>query len=287
MLSTSSPRFEPVPLRRDGGFVVRLFRKPRFDFIWHSHPEIEVTLILEGRGVRYTGNRTEPFYEGDLCLFGANFPHAYGSHPSSLSARWIVIQFLPETWGQEFWELGPVAPLARMLGTPGGFHFGTLRPDDPLYRRIGEAAGRERLGLFLHLLEELSDRGGARALGPAAPLRTTTPDTRLGHVMARLESGDPEAFNQQLTARAVGMSPAAFSRFFRRATGRTFQRYCNEVRVARVCVDLAAGERTIAEAAYAADFQNLANFGRRFREITGMTPREYRRMLTADDVVSA
>ncbi len=41
------------------------------------------------------------------------------------------------------------------------------------------------------------------------------------------------------------MSAATFSRWFKQHVGRTFQRYVNEVRVARVCANLAYREENI------------------------------------------
>lgn len=74
------------------------------------------------------------------------------------------------------------------------------------------------------------------------------------------------------------MSPQAFCRFFRAGTGRTFQRYVSEVRVARACVGLLNSDRGVSEIALEAGFSNLSNFNRRFREVTGYPPRIYRQM---------
>ena len=285
MLPTqTSPHLELVPVRPDAGFVVRVFQKPRFDVLWHAHPELEIMLVVEGRGVRYTGRRVEPFYEGDLCFFGSHFPHMVASHPLSESAKWVVVQFLPSLWSEEVLNLKVLAPLRKLLNTQGGLHFGNLAADHPLHQHLCGMAGTGRLWGLLHLLEELSHLRPVRALddSEASEWSNASPNSRLGRILRQIEAGDPAAERQSEVARMLGMSAAAFSRFFHKETGRTFQRYCNEVRVARVCADLAGtSERNIAEAAFAAGFQNLANFGRRFREITGLTPSEYRKMVCA------
>jgi len=74
----------------------------------------------------------------------------------------------------------------------------------------------------------------------------------------------------------LGMSESRFSRFFRRATGNTFVDFVNRVRINRACQLLMESDRYITQICYDVGFNNVANFNRRFREIKGMTPSEFR-----------
>ena len=65
-------------------------------------------------------------------------------------------------------------------------------------------------------------------------------------------------------------------RFFRRATGNTFTDFVNLVRVNRACQLLMETDRQVTRICYEVGFNNVANFNRRFREIKGMTPSEFR-----------
>ena len=78
-------------------------------------------------------------------------------------------------------------------------------------------------------------------------------------------------------AAELGMSESRFSRFFRRATGNTFTDFVNRVRINRACQLLMESDRTITAICYEVGFNNVANFNRRFLEIKGMTPSEFRR----------
>ena len=73
------------------------------------------------------------------------------------------------------------------------------------------------------------------------------------------------------------MTESRFSRFFRRATGNTFTDFVNLVRVNRACQLLMETERYITHIAYDVGFNNMANFNRRFLDINGMTPSEFRK----------
>jgi AraC-like DNA-binding protein len=87
-------------------------------------------------------------------------------------------------------------------------------------------------------------------------------------------SGDP--VSQAEAARLVRLSPAAFSRFFRRSVGKTFQAYLTDLRLSEACRQLLESDRTISEIAFAAGFGNLSNFNRSFRIARGMPPGRFR-----------
>jgi AraC-like DNA-binding protein len=78
-------------------------------------------------------------------------------------------------------------------------------------------------------------------------------------------------------AAELGMSESRFSRFFRRATGNTFTDFVNRVRVNRACHLLMETDRLVTHICYEVGFNNVANFNRRFLEIKGMTPSEFRK----------
>jgi transcriptional regulator GlxA family with amidase domain len=78
-------------------------------------------------------------------------------------------------------------------------------------------------------------------------------------------------------AAELGMSESRFSRFFRRATGNTFTDFVNRVRVNRAGQLLMETDRQVTHICYEVGFNNVANFNRRFLEIKGVTPSEFRR----------
>ena len=78
-------------------------------------------------------------------------------------------------------------------------------------------------------------------------------------------------------AAAAHMSVPAFTRFFRKCTGKTFLEYLTELRVGAACRLLMETDRTVAQVCSASGFGNLSNFNRRFRDLKGITPREFRR----------
>jgi AraC-like DNA-binding protein len=86
-----------------------------------------------------------------------------------------------------------------------------------------------------------------------------------------------ESFSVADLSQRVGMSESQFSRYFRRATGNTFTDFVNRLRITRACQLLMETDRYISNVCYDCGFNNVANFNRRFLEIKGMTPKEFRR----------
>jgi len=277
------PLFETVPRTRLEGLNCESFRKDCVDFHWHFHPEIELIHIRQGRGVRYIGRSMEPYSPGDFCLIGANVPHAFGSDPSErLGAEWMVGQFLPEIWGEAFWKLPETRRIVSMLTrAQRGICFEGLEAAACLkaFAAIGDHdPGAGRLAAWLDLLDRLAHLPNQRGLNATAHT-TSSVDARLQNLLGWIEdeAGDP-ALTQAAAAETVHLSPQAFCRFFRNGTGRPFHRYLSEVRVARACSSLLHSDAGISEIAFQSGFNNLANFNRRFREITGHAPRDYRKM---------
>lgn len=92
-----------------------------------------------------------------------------------------------------------------------------------------------------------------------------------------MERFDDPDLNQTRVGRSVGMSASAFSRFFARRSGKPFSRFLNEVRIGQACRKLQESEATIGEICYACGFANLSNFNRRFRQLKGLTPSDFRK----------
>jgi AraC-like DNA-binding protein len=277
------PLIEPLPEARQNGFHVRSFRKNCVDFHWHFHMELELVHILKGRGVRYVGHSVEPFSDGDFCLLGSNLPHAFGSHPADRhGAEWTVAHFLPEKWGAPFWELPEARRIKKLLlQSQRGIWFDAKEARSCLkcFRDLQKLPmGARRLAGWLEILDRLALLRSRRFLNPAACPSGEPMDGRLKKILAWINENAPSNITQAQAARELGMSPQAFCRYFRQKTGKVFHRYVSVVRVARACSELLHSDVRVSEIAFQSGFNNLSNFNRRFREITGKTPLQYREM---------
>ena len=79
-------------------------------------------------------------------------------------------------------------------------------------------------------------------------------------------------------AEKVGLSPYYFSKLFNEYTDMSFPAYLSSIRVQNAINLLANENLTITECAFLSGFQSTTTFNKQFLDITGCTPRKYRKM---------
>jgi AraC-like DNA-binding protein len=77
-------------------------------------------------------------------------------------------------------------------------------------------------------------------------------------------------------AREAGLSPAHFSREFRRAFGETPHRYLLTRRLERAAALLRTTDRTVADICFMVGLGSVGSFTTSFRRMFGMTPTQHR-----------
>ena len=266
-------------------YTCYLRKERQLAFNWHYHPEFELTYIIKGRGVRLVGDHAADFKAGDLVLLGSNLPHTWSSEgASSEDSEAVVIQFAPGYFPEPLLELAEWAHVRRVLAESalGLRYSGDVVPR--VARRMKALLKVRGLAGFAGLAEILEILAGARtrrslATPAFAPGLKTHQQARLQRILEHIGSRWTEELSLGDIATFTHMSPSSFSRFFRRMTKKSYIKYLTELRVGHACRMLAEEESGVAEIAFACGFGNLSNFNRRFREIMGTQPREYRRSL--------
>ena len=250
-------------------------------FGWHYHPEWEILFYRNGRGTRHVGDSVEKFGPCDLVMLPARLPHAwFSSDDQTGSSSYTAIHFLPETWGDAFWNLSELASFRDLCQQAGrGLCFtgkGVLevgeRMEALVRTEVGSLDSLRDLWNIFSLLTDLGSRSLNAALAGACESR----DRRLDDLLIWLESCLGDHITQRDAAARMRMSPPVFSRWFKMHTGCVFKRYLNQLRVAKVCSEIACRNMLITEAAFHAGYRNMSNFNRRFLEVTGLSPSAFR-----------
>lgn len=89
-----------------------------------------------------------------------------------------------------------------------------------------------------------------------------------------------EALSLTAVAKHFYISDAHLSRLFRRNTGFTFTQYINYQRIIHAQNLLANNPISVGEVATRSGFENLTHFGRVFKQLTGVSPRDYKTKYT-------
>jgi AraC-like DNA-binding protein len=257
----------------------------------HRHGQAELTWVERGHGVRFVGDSTEPFADGDLGLLGPRVPHLWTGRAGAGEATFLahVVQFptallssplLPELHAAQ----ALLDRAGRGLRVQGQAH----APVVQALRAMAGADALQRLALLVQALRALvlharslrplsaavSRGGGGGGVGPDAGRAAAGRIDRVidwihQHLAAELFMAD--------AARVAHVSPAAFSRFFSRETGKTWTAYVNDVRCSEAAVHLRQGRRPVAEVAHDCGYRTLSHFNREFRARFGAAPSDYRR----------
>jgi len=251
---------------------------------WHFHDEYELHLIIATSGKAFIGDWIGPFYPGHLALCGPRLPHNWVSldlPEGGVAERDLVIQFRHEPIAhaaEMIPELAEVMPLLERA-RHGIEFFGLSERAHARWLSVKQARGIQRFAAFCEYLTDLAHCTDYRLLSNVQ-MQGEDDDTGLEQINAIVDRiiGDvAKPLSAGDVAAELGMSESRFSRFFRRATGNTFTDFVNRIRVNRACQLLMESDRLVTHICYEVGFNNVANFNRRFLEIKGMTPTEFRR----------
>ncbi len=251
---------------------------------WHYHDEYELHLITSTSGKLFVGDWIGPFQAGQLVLTGPRLPHNWVSMDmpeGGVALRDLVIQFSHEPLvraSDTIPELAEVLPLLERA-KHGIEFFGMSESAEAHWYKVKNTRGLKRFTAFCDFLSDLAACTDYRLLS-SVQLQSTDDDASLDQidaVVSRITDHLADEHSAAALAAELGMSESRFSRFFRKATGNTFTDFVNRVRISRACQLLMDTDQQITHICYEVGFNNVANFNRRFLEIKGMTPSEFRR----------
>lgn len=276
---------------------IRLMKEPDKSFIvfheknifspWHQHPEFELVLIKKGEGRRMIGDHIETFEENDLLLLGPYLPHewlcneSYYSPVEGFKGEGIVIQFLPDFLGSQFFEIPENRSLKRVLmDSSRGIKFSqkTREKIIPLMEKIIGYSMTKQLYTLFAIFKILSKCADYSLL--CSPLFIEPLQTGVNTPMQKAMQYILQNFQKKATIEGVlaytKMSNTAFCKAFKTSYRMTFKEYLLSIRIGYACNLLTDDNLNISEIAYTSGFENISNFNRQFKKIKGATPSEFR-----------
>jgi AraC-like DNA-binding protein len=273
----------PVPKSYGGVFHHRERSEDALQFVWHFHRAFELTLIRRGQGMRFVGDSTASYSDNDLILVGPGLPHSWSSDADFEGPnRCVVVHFAPEILsGLRMPALGLTKLEGLLQDAERGCSFSpdVVKCVEGFLTSMSGASALTQIAVLLKILEELSqdERRTTLSKTPFSGRLTESDVKNADRICQELREKLAQPVSLAEVAAKVAMSPSAFARFFKRATGQTFIDYLTDLRVRHACLLLSRSERSIAEVARLSGFGNLANFNRHFKRHQRQTPSDYRR----------
>ncbi|MGH2644554.1 MAG: AraC family transcriptional regulator, partial [Chitinophagaceae bacterium] len=255
---------------------------------WHFHPEVELTLIRKGTGMRLVGDSMEPFSDGDLMLLGSNLPHLWRSDPeyfqnkAGLQVEAVAIHFMDDFWGSSFLELPELKGIKELLekSKRGIKVLGkTQHKISANMERMPKAKSADRLTLLLSMLNEIFLSGEYQLLSSIGFGKAYD----RGHTdnINKIYNYTLEHFQEKICIRELAaianVSPNSFCRYFKSRTMKTYWQFLLEVRIGYACKLLSENKISVSQICFSCGFNNLSNFNRQFKDKMGITPSGYLR----------
>lgn len=270
---------------KNSSFSVGLKRYPNFLKVWHHHPELELVVIRKSTGTRFIGDSIEKFTVGDVVLIGKNIPHMwlndeeYFEEGSDLIAESIWVHFTKDFLGSGFLDTPEMQSISKLFERARqGIQFIGLDPGLPdALEDLIDVEGFEKTWRFVKILNNLSRHKDYRLLSSLGFMNSfkRTENENLDKIYAYIYKNFTSPIQSRDVAEVAHMNPSAFSRFFRRVHRKTLTKYLNEIRIGYACKLLMERGNSISSICYESGFNNISNFNRQFKSITGMSPTEY------------
>jgi AraC-like DNA-binding protein len=268
-------------------FVVKEEEFKYNDFPFHSHPEFEIILILEGSGQRMVGDSITEFTAPDLCMFGADLPHTFYTRGLSKNEaiKQIVIQFNEQFLGAGFFERKPFKKIKDLLQRSSQgilFDEGTTADITSKMSALVTKGPTETVISLLDILHTLSAAQDYTLLSSPGFLHDLSfeESSRMSKVYDYILDNFKRDISLDEVASVAYLSPSAFCRYFKKFTRKTLSEFLIDLRIGYACKLLQNNNMGISQISMDAGFNNVSYFNRKFKAVKGQTPMEYQRAFT-------
>lgn len=276
---------EITPLMGKDSLYIADRRKKEFTYPIHNHEVFELNFVEHASGVRrIVGDSNELIDEYDLVLITSpDLEHVWEQNTcTSDNIREVTVQFYFDLSDEGFLSHNPFVSMRKMMQEA---RKGLSFPLDAImrvYHLIDTLSsikdGFYAVTQFMTILYELSKCDGARTLATSsyAKVEIESDSRRILKVKNYINKNYMDEIRLAAMADIAGMSPSAFSRFFKLHTGRNLSEYIIDLRLGYASRMLVDTSKSIAEISYSCGFNNLSNFNRIFKKKKNCSPSEFR-----------
>ena len=260
-------------------------RKKEFTYPIHNHEVFELNFVEHAAGVRrIVGDSNEVIGEFDLVLITSpDLEHVWEQNTcQSDEIREVTVQFDIDFSDNSIFSRNPFNSMKKMMDEARKGLCFPMEAIMKVYTQLDTLSsikdGFYAFMQFMTILYELSKCEGARALASSsfAKVEVSSDSRRVQKVKNYIDQNYRYEIRLPQVADIAGMSPSAFSRFFKLHTGRNLSEYIIDLRLGYASRMLVDSTHSIAEISFSCGFNNLSNFNRIFKKRKGCSPSEFR-----------
>ncbi len=263
---------------------------------WHWHPEIEIAVVLSGSVVCFINDTRIEVHEGEGFFINSNIMHMETPLSETDKPLMTTVCFLPDFIGDCGSDLifkkyiRPIVSDASLKGIK-------LSPDTAwqgaildIVRRMYEISGSDHWGaelkcrnmiseLWYELSVNLRSETGAAAINR----KSTVSEQRLKEMLSFVHLNYHRELTVDEIAKSANISKSECFRCFKNMIDKKPINYLNEYRLKRAVSLLMTTDMQITEICFACGFNHISYFGKMFRQIYGVTPKNFRNSAISDE----
>jgi AraC-like DNA-binding protein/quercetin dioxygenase-like cupin family protein len=247
---------------------------------WHYHPELELTYVISGTGLRLVGDHLGSFGPGDLVLTGENLPHDFMVVNDGDRAQFIVIQF-SFALIERLPEFGDITLLLQRARTGCLFHSPPSSIVELLQGINKQEPAQKLISLFM-LLHSLSKHEQSEQLCDEHYVVNTIGDVqrnRLNLVMDFIQDNYTRSIALSEIADVTAMTEPSFCRWFKRSMDCSFVNFLNKCRVEYASRLLLNSGSHIVVIGQQCGFDTISSFNRAFKKQYAVSPTQFRKRM--------
>ena len=264
------------PTFRSGGVsIVDGIHAEDWRMDWTIHPFQKILLIVSGSGYIEDGRFAWPIKKGVVVYVPDNWRYRVSDNKGDPVSLFILF-LKPEIFGTHS-DLG-FEKRPALFSREAFAQSGLERMRQMFYEQSVNLPGSQEIlrGMAWRFLGEII-RTHSRKLPDHVPVDPTkSNEARVQHFQAELQETFFRPVSLQAIADRLMMSKRTLTSLFRKLTGTSVLNYAQELRIEYAKRLLQDTDRSVVTISFECGFDNLSNFYRTFKKITGSSPRNWR-----------
>jgi len=276
----------------DSGFPISSYLFSfKYDFILtpNYHDYLEIGYIVEGKGFLNIGNKKCAIKKDDIIIIGNHELHTWTKLKNE-GFTILVIFFLPElifkAGGIEI-DLEYLKPFFLRSKSFSNIIYSTkinyknIQDDmDKIYYLLQKKSNNYKLPVktyLINVLWKICNYFENDNLKPTIEYSKKIENiNKLKEIIIFIQTEYYNSITLEEIAKKANLSTYHFCKFFKKVIGCTFTKYLARIRIDKAKELLLTENLTATTIAYRVGFDNLGYFFRKFKELTGLSPREFK-----------
>lgn len=269
-------------IHRDANSSFRLLVNPNLSdlFYWHFHPEYELVYIEGTDGIRHVGDHISDYQESDLVLIGKNIPHLNFDYGIKGHYEKVVLHIQP-AFQQKFFidtpELNAITVLFENAQKGIAFTGETKKIIGQRLRVFHQLKPFEQFVEALQIFQLLAKSEDYIYLHqqPYINQFSQKEQERIRRIYSYIDQHYQHKIHLKDIAVLCNLGKAAFCRYFKKTTNKTFIEFLNQYRISQA-KRLLLMDKNVSETCYACGFESISYFNRTFKKVTGENPSTFK-----------